>query len=133
MTRTLSIRAILLVSVLAVAAGLYLSGGPIESRKAKRDGIRESDLRGLSTLVECQARAGGNHLPDALAITPDCDIRLRLEDPFTGAPYAYRRESDALYRLCAKFETKADPWDGTVPFGTRDPQSGCLTYQYAPN
>lgn len=133
MTRTLSIRAILLVSVLAVAAGLYLSGGPIESRKTKRDRIREADLRALGTLVECLARESGHRLPDALATTPDCDVRLRLEDPFTGAPYAYRRESDALYRLCATFETKADPRDGTVPFGTRDPQTGCLTYQYAPD
>lgn len=133
MTRTLSIWAILALTVLAVLLGLYQSGGPLEARKAKRDSVRESDLRSLTTLVECQAREGGKRLPEALETTSNCDVRLRLEDPFTDEPYVYTRQGDGLYRLCAKFETKADHWDGTVPFGMRDPETGCLTYEYTPD
>lgn len=132
MTRTATTWAILVITILAVVLGLYLSGGPIEGRKSRRDALRESDLRALSSLVECLARTQGNTLPETLAVTPECDTKLRLDDPFTHAPYVYTHQENALYRVCATFETRPGFWDGTVPFGRRDPETGCIAYEYRP-
>lgn len=115
------------LALLAVALGLYLTGGPDRARKEKHDREREQDLMTLANWVDCVAAARGQ-LPATLQGDPQCDWKLRLADPFTGAPYRYQVVTPRRYRLCAAFELPPQPPDQR--WG-RDAQ-GCFTRDFIP-
>ncbi|WP_313351604.1 hypothetical protein [Paracoccus sp. (in: a-proteobacteria)] len=128
MTKGWATLAIALLAVVAIVAGLVLTGGPGQARKERRDRERESDLSHLSRLVGCLARENGNRLPESVRTTPGCDWQLRLADPFTGAPYHYEVTGPRSYLLCAGFELPQRP-----PHGLSDrDESGCIARVFIP-
>lgn len=120
--------AIVALSVAAIVAGLALTGGPGTARKQNRDRDREQDLMALAAFVDCLATEA-NELPARIEPTRQCDRRLRMADPQTGAAYRYRVVDPGHYRLCADFELPPERPDD--PWG-RDAQ-GCIARDFRPD
>lgn len=116
------------LAMVAVALGLYLTGGPDRARKEKRDREREQDLISLANWVDCLAAEQGG-LPARLQADPQCDWTLRTADPFTDVPYRYEVVAPRRYRLCAVFDLP--PLRPDTRWG-RDAQ-GCITRDFIPH
>ena len=99
-------RALAVLSVAAIAAGLWVAGGPLRARMERRDDARQSDLMRLSAHIDCLA--GNGRMPADLAETDRCPGPIRRADPYTGAPYRVEPLAPASYRLCADFEVPPD-------------------------
>jgi len=104
------------VVILAVIAGLIISGSPTEQRLKRLDKNRESDLLRLSIAVDSYWDRT-KELPKSLTQMVDGRRLNRLPtDPVTGIPYEYHVDGDGQYRLCAQFdraskqEDEADFW-----------------------
>lgn len=95
------------VALAAVAAGLFLSGGPGQGRAERRDALREGDLAALAAQAQCLA-AEGRAVPP-LAPTEGCPGTPRMADPATGEAYGIETVEGGRLRLCAPRETAA-PW-----------------------
>lgn len=102
-TRRSATAIIALCVVLAVAAGLFINGGPGRARKEGRDDDRLRDLQNISFNIRCQAEASGR-VPDAPQTTDLCPMPLVLQNPETAEAYTYIRVDDRNWRLCAAFE-----------------------------
>jgi hypothetical protein len=117
-------RGALLVAVsvavgLAVAAGLFLLGSPVEERERKLDEARLADLRVLRDAVADHFDRTGT-LPASLAALASPDRHpLPLQEPGGRGLYEYEALGDRSFRLCATFdhvsEAEAarpdfDPW-----------------------
>ena len=99
-------RALAALSVAAVAAGLWVAGGPARARMERQDEARESDLMRLSAHIDCLALDG--RMPADLAETDRCPGPIRRADPYTGTPYRVEPLAPASYRLCADFALPPD-------------------------
>lgn len=120
------------VVLLSIGAGIWAVGGPATGKQEKRDKLRMSDISKLNGHVRCIAKISDETLPEVLPseseTIPECAPAPRLTDPFTNERYVYERISDKAFRLCAAFENPE-----LTAFGSSfDPESGCMTYQYAP-
>ncbi|MDE9449444.1 hypothetical protein J3R80_03055 [Aliiroseovarius sp. Z3] len=91
------------VVVLAIAAGLTITGGPTSARAEKRDLARLADLRVLASFARCVADITGS-APTKLAPMGDCGTDLPLTDRTTDAPYRYEALTAKGFLLCADFE-----------------------------
>lgn len=116
------------LAMVAVALGLYLTGGPDHARKEKQDREREQDLMTLANWVDCLAAEQGQ-LPATLQGDPQCDWTLRLADPYTGKPYDYQVIAPRRYRLCAVFDL---PLQRVDQRWGRD-ANGCITRDFIPH
>ncbi len=110
----------------AVAAGLSLTGGPMQARKERRDAMRAGDLMEISRQVECLAQQADGALPGRIAASETCPFTGRTADPFTGAAYTYEVIDARNWRLCAVFETPPDPAPRWGP-PARD-EAGCSVH-----
>ncbi len=97
------------VVVLAIVAGLTISGSPFEQRLKRLDDSRVQDLRKLSrSLVEHWNNKG--ILPTELAPLLDGRILSRIPvDPETTSQYEYFIDAPNEYRLCARFDRPSRP------------------------
>lgn len=124
------------MALVAVAAGLWLVGGPGSGKVEHRDRARMVDLRELGPYVACLADLNDGTLPQALAPEPACGENLRFSDPYTDAPYLYRidfeTDTRARYSLCADFEAPDRLTDSYLPRGSFDPDTGCAAFAYKP-
>lgn len=87
--------------VVAAAAGLYMSGSPLEQRVISLDNRRVSDLCSLSNLIEGHWQQH-DELPATLA-----DLPGRIKDPETEEPYEYEVVAEKNYRICAVFSRES--------------------------
>ena len=112
--------AVSVAMVLAVAAGLWINGSPLEHRERRIDLRRVDDLATIdSAVTDFHEREG--RLPGSLADLADLAPE-RSRDPVDGQPYEYRRLDERRYELCARFalpgtgmrypqvETRQLPW-----------------------
>lgn len=96
---------------LAIAAGLWATGGPGEQRARRYDEARVDELRKLAHALLCLTPVTRKHpLPEILTtsgISPSCKglifVDQDLLDDETGKPYRYQRVNDSSFRLCADF------------------------------
>ena len=101
-TRILTIASSAIV-VIAVVAGLYLSGSPGEQRLLRLDERRVSDLLQLSYTIS-NYWDETSRLPAELAALVDGQrLRSVPQDPQSGAAYTYEISDVDTYRLCAEF------------------------------
>lgn len=96
-----------LLALLIVIAGFYVTGGPSDARKERRDNQRQRDLHDMAQLIECLAQENGNRLPETVQPTQTCESRGPLTDPQTGKPYRYEVLGPRSYRICANHEAPA--------------------------
>ncbi|NHF72136.1 hypothetical protein [Paracoccus xiamenensis] len=115
--------AIALCVAFAVAAGLFISGGPGRARKEARDDHRLRDLRQISANIRCQAQTSGR-VADTPQLTDLCPRPFTMQNPNTGENYTYIRIDDRNWRICASFELpdRIRPRDGAQ----FDAKTGCL-------
>lgn len=116
------------LAMVAVAMGLYLTGGPDRARKEKRDREREQDLMVLANWVDCVAARNGR-LPKQLQDDAQCDWQVRRIDPFTDKPYLYEVLAPRRYRVCASFDLP--PQHPGQRWG-RD-EGGCVVRDFIPH
>ena len=121
---------ILALVVVAVAMGLYFTGGPERGRMEKRDQERQRDLRSLQRHVTCLAETEGKTLPTSLSDGESCSLNPYPTDPVTGEAYRYERIDDTSYRLCASFEQDGEVIARYWPAGAFDPETGCVNHWY---
>lgn len=120
----------LLVAALLVA-GVAEVGGPETARREQRDALRLDQIMSLDNAVACTADARNGALPERLEIAPDCLGDAVTQDPFTGAPYVYRKVSDQSYTLCATFEEPQLLRDGWAYGADRlNLATGCIEFSY---
>lgn len=93
-----------LVVVVAVVAGLFLTGSPAEERDRQVDALRIAALQQLASVISVYYEESGS-LP--LRLTDLVDGRNLQEeprDPVSGLPYIYESDADDSYALCASFD-----------------------------
>lgn len=121
-------------ALVAVAAGLWLIGGPESGRAEHRDRVRMDDLRTLGDFVRCVADSTGGVLPDTLAPAPACGDEVHLADPYTGAAYRYRimfeGDGKARFRVCATFEAPRRLTNTYLEKGSFERETGCAAFSY---
>ncbi|MGI9321949.1 MAG: DUF5671 domain-containing protein [Pseudomonadales bacterium] len=120
------------VSLLAaggIIAGIVTVGGPGQGRLERQDAERAKDLATMAGYIDCLAGLNGKSLPAALVTDERCGGSWRLTDPYTGAPYTYKKLTDTSYQVCARFEAL----DASNPINSRrfSPDSGCITHIYS--
>lgn len=116
--------AIAICAAIAVVAGLFVSGGPIQARKEKRDETRLRDLQAINQNVYCRAAELGR-LPEQPENSETCPEDFPADDPFTGEPYGYSRIDDRNWRVCAALELP-DLVPGAGFAEEYDASSGCF-------
>ncbi|WP_198666059.1 DUF5671 domain-containing protein [Tropicimonas sp. IMCC34043] len=119
----------LLVVPLAIL-GLVATGGPGKGRIERRDEARIRDLATFSVYANCVAQTHGGTLPETLGIDPDCQWDVRFADPFSNAPYRYKRLSASAYQVCGDFEDAA--WVADLAPPDFDTETGCIHASYRP-
>ena len=95
--------AIAITSALAVIAGFFVSGGPMQARLENRDMTRRDDIQLINQNIRCQADLLG-HLPEAPEETGACPADLPTEDPSGEGTYEYSIIDDRVWQVCAPFE-----------------------------
>ena len=89
---------------LVLVLGLWATGGPLQGRAERRDRQRQQDLTEMAKWIDCLSILPAG-LPETLTPTQACPFTGNLNDPLTGQPYAYRKNTGNAYLLCAQFET----------------------------
>ena len=91
--------------IAAVGYSIYVIGTPSQQRDLRLDQQRIGDLRNISNNIYTYLELN-EEMPTSLfeMIGPKYHIRS-IEDPETGAPYAYRIIDGTDYELCAVFAT----------------------------
>jgi hypothetical protein len=91
------------IVIIAVLAGLYLSGSPGEQRLLRLDERRVSDLLQLSYTISTYWDESAR-LPAGLSDLVDGQRLSSVpEDPQSGTVYSYETVDTDSYRLCAEF------------------------------
>lgn len=89
--------------VMAIVAGLWMSGSPMGARQLKLDERRIEALQRVRTVVE-QFHDGNDSLPALDEImTRAGEDSTWFRDVESGRPYEYTVKSDSTYELCAEF------------------------------
>ena len=109
----------------AIAAGLWVTGGPTSARAEKRDLSRLEDLRRLSEFINCVAQET-KEVPEMLAPMDSCGTDQPFLDRTSNAPYRFEKLSDKSFRLCADFERPDLVADDDIADGSLDRASGCI-------
>lgn len=91
-----------------VVAGFMFLGSPAHGRLVALDERRIDDLQSMSSRIN--QRYSGRTLPAALP------PGVALDDPQTHRPYAYRREGNKTYTLCATFALPSEKQDTVSPY-----------------
>ncbi len=121
------------LAVVAVVAGLALTGGPARGKAEQRDQTRITALEEVRSLVKCLANDNDQSLPSSLEAHDDCAALDVLHDPFSGTPIRYERLNSREYHLCPHLELPEDFRDGRWPYaGEYHAQSDCVRYRYRP-
>jgi hypothetical protein len=89
--------------VVAVLAGLYLSGSPGEQRLLRLDERRVSDMLQLSYDISRYWEQSGRLPPELAALVDGQRLRRLPTDPQTELAYRYEIADMDSYRLCAEF------------------------------
>ena len=121
MARRWPIWALTAVSLVVLATGIALTGGPAQGRAEKRDQVRQDDLSDINGLLFCKAQQAGRVDTDPTP-TEACPMTPRLADPFTAAPYRIELVAPDTIRLCAAFELSPRGDGGSD-------ESGCIIQQ----
>ncbi len=117
--------------VVAVAAGLYVTGSPAEERARRMDERRVADLRAIKASADLfwTRRA---RLPVSLDdLAGEAGVEFNMSDPVTTDPYAYQMLDSARYELCATFE-RASGELSRIPranFWAHGPGRQCFTLE----
>ena len=99
----------IVVSIVAVVAGVKVAGTPAEGRMQRLDRIRSNDLRAIMTSIDGFWNRN-ERLPDSLEeLVADPRARVSVMDPGTGQGYEYRITDDDAYELCSVFELASIP------------------------
>ncbi len=109
-----------IVTVLSIAAGVWVMDSPMRQRLLRVDGARIENLQTLDAAVR---RWWNEHeaLPDSLdTLAAQPGVSLPRHDPEGGADYRYRPLDVTHYELCAEFATDS----GERPARWRLPQAG---------
>ena len=127
------------LAIIAIIAGLYLTGGPKEARREAFDEKQMENLAKISEAFHCFGDLDSDKaLPDALTVETlrqfcsHVDItQANLRDVNTGAPYSYTRISEIEYSVCAEFNDaqKAFKQNDYIYFeqhSTFYPDEGCI-------
>ena len=121
------------LAVVAVVAGLALTGGPARGKAEQRDTARLAALSDAQELVECLARNNGRIVPETLEAYRSCPSLDALNDPLSGTPVRFERTDDTRYLLCPQLELPGDlENDRWVDGGHFQTASGCVRYEYRP-
>jgi len=121
------------LAVVAVVAGLSLTGGPARGKAEQRDQARLAALRDAHELVECLARTNNRTLPEVLEADASCPDVEVLNDPYTGTPIRFERLDETRYLLCPDLELPDDfENDHWIEGGHFKATSGCVRYEYHP-
>jgi hypothetical protein len=100
--------AALLTVVVAVAAGLVLSGSPAAARARRLDARRVEDLVRISNAIDLYY-VRQHTLPVKLTgLGPPSGPSLSVRDPVTSETYEYRTVAARRYELCAAFTAPSD-------------------------
>jgi hypothetical protein len=89
--------------IIAVLAGLYLSGSPAEQRLLRLDERRVSDLLQLSSAISSYEEQSARLPAELAALVDGQRLRCVPKDPASGAAYTYEILDMDSYRLCAEF------------------------------
>jgi hypothetical protein len=89
--------------IIAVVAGLYLSGSPGEQRLLRLDERRVSDLLRLSFTISNYWDETARLPAELAALVDGQRLRSVPKDPQSGAAYTYEIADVDSYRLCAEF------------------------------
>ncbi len=113
-----------LVIIIAIIAGLYVSGSPTTRRKEALDQQRVNNLDQITYAVDVFAQTRGTiprNLADLVSTQPHINSEIR--DPATGVEYEYYDISPAttstkvFYQLCANFDLATSPEERSTPAG----------------
>lgn len=108
---------ICLIVLLAVIAGLFVSGSPANRRRLSLDERRVSNLSQISTAIDTYAQTKRT-VPPSLETLAQAQpyLATELRDPTTNLFYTYTPQvgSTSTYQLCATFELPT-PEDPTRP------------------
>lgn len=130
---------ILAVVGVAIAGGILLIGGPDEARRTRFDQQRYQELAFIGEALLCKNwRVANPVLPEQLTVETlrsycgGVQVTDReLTDNETGQPYAYRRESNEEFSVCATFsdaerlmQLRPRPLSSLFSF---DPGTGCIS------
>ncbi|MDP5305811.1 hypothetical protein [Paracoccus spongiarum] len=121
-------RGLTVLALLAIAGGLWVSGGPMQGRAERRDQMRSADLSALTAQAECRGTEAGAATAD-LGPTALCPETPRLADPATGAPYRITVLDRNNLRLCADFELPADKRLLAHEWQPGIDADGCIVYR----
>lgn len=91
------------IVLIAVLAGLYLSGSPGEQRLLRLDERRVSDLLQLSYTINRYWDESTRLPADLAALVDGQRLRSVPKDPQSGTAYTYQITDMDSYRLCAEF------------------------------
>lgn len=93
-----------IVAVVAVLAGLLLTGSPADERDRRVDALRLAALQQLASVISIYYEESGA-LPLRLADLVDGrNLQELPRDPVSGQVYDYEPEADDSYALCASFD-----------------------------
>ena len=106
----------------AVVWGFVLAGSPSTRRDQLIDDRRLQDLQAIARAIQTQVTDEGPYVPDGTkrklkhslpktlddVARNDRSERLRLLDPESGEPYAYKVVNSKQYTLCATFNRPRD-------------------------
>jgi hypothetical protein len=116
--------------LVAVVAGLVVTGSPGTQRMLRQDERRVSDLRRLANSVSRHYDQTRN-LPDTLDDLVDGQNLSQLpRDPATDEPYGYEALAATRFRLCAEFALEART-EIVADFWTHDAGPECFDFDYS--
>ena len=103
------LRALVIAAVVVVVAtvgySIYVIGTPGQQRDLRLDQQRIDDLRNISNNINTYLELNEEMPPSLFEMMGPRYYVRSIEDPETGAPYAYRIIDGTDYELCAVFAT----------------------------
>jgi hypothetical protein len=96
------------IVVIGVVLAFGVIGSPAHARLLALDQRRVDDL---DAIVQAIGDDGTSKAPARLADIRAVSVGTSFNDPVTGKPYEYHRETAHRYELCAVFTLPTDPGD----------------------
>lgn len=117
--------AVIVVTLVVVGAGLYVSGSPMQARRERFDTQRLNDLQQISyavdsfTLAKQRLPADLDELRKGVNAPTSSYYLGSTKDPNTGIDYEYHpKDSTSNYEVCATFETNTQNTQNKAPYNT---------------